>query len=152
MTRASVKEAEAYKTLISEFHPPRPVLLNFSKAFLVGGIICVVGQVILDHLVSIRIPFAQASSMTSSAMVVLGATLTGIGVYDRIGKFAGMGAALPITGFANSMVSPAMEFKREGFVLGVSARMFQISGPVIVYGSISSAIVSILKVFVFKAT
>ncbi|OPZ73801.1 MAG: SpoVA protein [Actinobacteria bacterium ADurb.Bin444] len=88
--------------------------------------------------------------MTSTAMVILGATLTGLGIYDRIGAYAGMGAALPITGFANSMVSPALEFKREGFILGVSAKMFQIAGPVIVYGSIAAFIVSYLRVFVFK--
>jgi stage V sporulation protein AC len=83
-------------------------------------------------------------------MVAAGALLTGLGIYDRIGAFAGMGAALPITGFANSIVSPAIEFKREGFVLGVSARMFQVAGPVIVYGSLSAVIVSILRVFVFR--
>ncbi len=149
MTKASVREAEAYKALTAKFHPSRPILRNLVAAFAVGGTICVVGQVILDHLVARGISFVQASSMTSSAMVFLGATLTGIGVYDRISKVGGMGAALPITGFANSIVSPAMEYKREGFVLGVSARLFQIAGPVIVYGSISSAIVSILKVFVF---
>jgi stage V sporulation protein AC len=152
MPKASVRETEAYKALIAKYHPPRPILRNVVSAFGVGGMICVVGQIILDHLVARGLPFVQASSMTSSAMVFLGATLTGIGVYDRISRIGGMGAALPITGFANSIVSPAMEFKREGFVLGVSARLFQIAGPVIVYGSISSAIVSILKVFVFRAT
>ena len=88
--------------------------------------------------------------MTSTAMVFLGAFLTGLGVYDEIGRFAGMGAALPITGFANSVVSPAMEYKREGFVLGVAARMFQVAGPVIVYGSLSALLVSILRLYVFK--
>ncbi len=149
MARATVREAETYNMLVKGFHPPRKVARNFVKAYMVGGSICVVGQVILDYFVRRDIPFVQASSMTSSSMVFLGALLTGLGVYDEIGRFAGMGSALPITGFANSIVSPAMEFKREGFVLGVAARMFQIAGPVIVYGSLASVIVSILKVFVF---
>jgi stage V sporulation protein AC len=149
MARATVREAEAYNMLVKGFHPPRAVSRNFIKAYIVGGAICVVGQIILDYLVASGVPYVQASSMTSSGMVFLGALLTGLGVYDEIGRYAGMGSALPITGFANSIVSPAMEFKREGFVLGVSARMFQIAGPVIVYGALSSIIVSILKVFVF---
>lgn len=149
MARATVREAEAYNMLVKGFHPPRNVAQNFVKAYMVGGSICVVGQIILDYLVRRDIPFVQASGMTSSSMVFLGALLTGLGVYDEIGRYAGMGSALPITGFANSIVSPAMEFKREGFVLGVAARMFQIAGPVLVYGSLASVIVSILKVFVF---
>lgn len=150
MTRVNVREQEAYARLVQTFHPRRPVLRNLAVAFWVGGAICVVGQVILDYLLSRQIPLTLSQSMTSTAMVVLGATLTGLGIYDRIGTFAGMGAALPITGFANSMVSPALEFKREGFILGVSARMFQIAGPVIVYGSVAAIIVSLLRVFVFK--
>lgn len=150
MTRATVREREAYAKLAQSYQPARPVARNLFVAFVVGGAICVAGQVILDYLASRQLPLAQAQSMTSTAMVVIGAFLTGIGIYDRIGAFAGMGAALPITGFANSMVSPAIEFKREGFILGVSARMFQIAGPVIVYGSITAVIVSILRVFILK--
>ena len=149
MTRARTKERDEYNRLARSFHPPRPILRNAVSAFLVGGTICTVAQVILDYL-SVRLPKTQALAMTSSLMVFLGAFLTGLGVYDEIGRFAGMGAALPITGFANSVVSPAMEFKREGVVLGVSARMFQVAGPVVVYGSLSALIVSILRVYVFK--
>lgn len=149
MTRPGTREREQYSRLVKSFHPPRPILRNILMAFLVGGAICVVAQIILDFLAS-RVPLTQALAMTSSVMVFLGAFLTGLGIYDEIGRFAGMGAALPITGFANSIVSPAMEFKREGFVLGVSARMFQVAGPVIVYGSLSAIIVSILRLYVFK--
>lgn len=149
MTRPGTKEREQYNRLAQSFQPPRPILRNTLMAFLVGGIICTVAQVILGFLLT-KMPKTQAAAMTSSAMVFLGAFLTGLGVYDEIGRFAGMGAALPITGFANSVVSPAMEFKREGFVLGVSARMFQVAGPVIVYGSLSALIVSILRLYVFK--
>ncbi|MGE5580351.1 MAG: stage V sporulation protein AC [Bacillota bacterium] len=150
MTRANTREQEAYLRMAEAFHPPRPIVRNLVVAFWVGGLICVVGQVILDFLLGRGIPQVQAGAMTSTAMVVIGATLTGLGIYDRIGAYAGMGAALPITGFANSMVSPALEFKREGFVLGVSAKMFQIAGPVIVYGSIAAVIVGLFRVFVFK--
>lgn len=150
MTRANTREQEAFSRMAETFHPGRPLLRNLAVAFWVGGTICVVGQIILDFLLARGISTTQAGSMTSTAMVILGATLTGLGIYDRIGAYAGMGAALPITGFANSMVSPALEYKREGFILGVSARMFQIAGPVIVYGSVAAVIVSLLRVFVFK--
>ena len=150
MTRANTREQEAFARMAEVYHPQRPLFRNLVVAFWVGGAICVVGQIILDFLLGRGTPTSQAGSMTSTAMVILGATLTGLGVYDRIGSYAGMGAALPITGFANSMVSPALEYKREGFILGVSARMFQIAGPVIVYGSIVALIVSLLRVFVFK--
>lgn len=147
--RPSTREKEMYNQLAKTYRPPRPILKNMALAFLVGGAICVVAQVILDYL-SKRMSATQATAMTSSLMVFLGAFLTGLGIYDEIGRHAGMGAALPITGFANSIVSPAMEFKREGFVLGVSARMFQVAGPVIVYGSLSALIVSILRLYVFR--
>lgn len=149
MTRPGTKERERFNNLVRGFRPARPIARNAAAAFAVGGAICVVAQAILGYLAK-RMPPAQAAAMTSSAMVFLGAFLTGLGVYDEIGRHAGMGAALPITGFANSIVSPAMEFKREGFVLGVSARMFQVAGPVIVYGSLSAMIVSILRLYVFK--
>ena len=148
MTRATAREREAYSKLAQSHRPARPIARNLFVAFVVGGAICVAAQVILDYLAARRLPLAQAQSMTSTAMVIAGALLTGIGIYDRIGAFAGMGAALPITGFANSMVSPAIEFKREGFILGVSARMFQIAGPVIVYGSVAAVIASLFQVFV----
>lgn len=149
MTRPRAREREEYNRLARSFQPPRPILRNTLLAFLAGGAICTVAQVILGYLCS-KLPKTQAAAMTSTIMVFLGAFLTGLGVYDEIGRFAGMGAALPITGFANSVVSPAMEFKREGFVLGVSARMFQVAGPVIVYGSLSALVVSILRLYVFR--
>ncbi len=107
-------------------------------------------QALLTYLVRKGIPLTQAYSMTSSAMVFAGAFLTGLGVYDRISRGGRNGASLPITGFANSVVSPAMEYKREGFVLGVAARMFQVAGPVIVYASLTATIVSVLRLYVFR--
>ncbi|MGI6628272.1 MAG: stage V sporulation protein AC [Bacillota bacterium] len=150
MARANIREVEAYSKLLEDFRPKRPLARNMVLAFLVGGLICVMGQVVLTHLVGKGISLIQAYAMTSSVMVFAGSFLTGIGVYDKIGRWAGMGASLPITGFANSVVSPAMEFKREGFVLGVAARMFQVAGPVIVYASLTATLVSVLKLYVFR--
>jgi len=113
-------------------------------AFLVGGIICTIGQVILRALLNTGMPKNDASSLTTLFMIFLGAFLTGLNVYDEIGRIGGAGAAIPVTGFANSIVSPAMEYKREGYVMGVGARMFLIAGPVLVYGIISSIIAGII--------
>lgn len=115
------------------------------RAFLVGGIICCIGQLVHD-LGSIWFSLDQAglSSFTAIVMVFLGSTLTGLGIYDKIGSFAGAGSIVPITGFANSIVSPAMEFKREGYVMGVGAKLFSIAGPVLVYGISASILVGLL--------
>ena len=110
-------------------------------AFLVGGVICMIGQVVSD-LFSLLLPKADVEiigQLTSTAMIFLGALLTGLGVYDRIGKYAGGGSIIPITGFANSVVSPAMEYRSEGMVFGVMCKMFVIAGPIIVSG-VSAAI------------
>jgi len=150
MTKANIREREAYSKLAEDYRPKRPIIRNLIVAFAVGGSICVVGQFFLNYLVAKKLPLTQAQGMTSSMMVFLGAFLTGMGVYDKLGRLAGMGAALPITGFANSIVSPAMEFKREGFVLGVAAKMFQVAGPVIVYASITSVLVTVIRQLLFK--
>ncbi|MGI6620104.1 MAG: stage V sporulation protein AC [Bacillota bacterium] len=149
MTKANIREQEAYSVFLEDFRPKRPTFRNIVVAFFTGGMICAVGQGVLSYLLSGSMPEKQAYALTSSVMVFLGAFLTGLGVYDKLGIFAGMGAALPITGFANSVVSPAMEYKREGFVLGVGARMFQVAGPVIVYATLAATIVSLIKLYVF---
>lgn len=150
MPRANTREIEEYSKLLEDFHPKRPIIRNLILSFVVGGLICTVGQGVLAYFKKRGVPLTQAYAMTSAVMIFSGAFLTGLGFYDRITKIAGMGGALPITGFANSVVSPAMEYKREGFVLGVAARMFQVAGPVIVYSSLTATIVSILKIYVFK--
>lgn len=137
-----------YQKLVQAKKPPRPVLRNALAAFLIGGLICAVGQLVMNYFVSHGMPPKEAAGPTSGVMVFLGALLTGLGIYDQIGRVGGMGSALPITGFANSIVSPAMEFKREGFVLGVGARMFVIAGPVIVYGLVTSFFVGLIKMFI----
>lgn len=130
-----------YKKYVDEISPKPKYLKNYIWAFIVGGIICVIGQGIND----LYMQFAQldkltASSATSLTLIFIGSLLTGLGVYDLIGKRAGAGSIIPITGFANSIVSPAMEYKREGYIMGVGANLFKIAGPVLVYGIGSSII------------
>lgn len=130
---------------------PKPTYIkNIVLAFLIGGGICTIGQLILKWLLKNGLDDKAAASGTSIILVFIGAFLTGLGVYDKIGKFGGAGAAVPITGFSNAMVSPAMEFKTEGFIFGVASKMFIIAGPVLVYGVGSSVIVGILHLLFTK--
>jgi len=141
-------EQKKYKEFAETKKPKPPVLRNVISAFIVGGIICTIGQIILNFYVSIGMDkLKEAPAATSATMVFLGAFLTGIGVYDQIGKRAGAGSIVPITGFANSIVSPAMEFKAEGFIFGVAAKMFVVAGPVIVYGMTISMIIGFIYYF-----
>lgn len=118
------------------------------RAFLVGGLICVIGQGIRYALeYGIGLTGDELSAYVSMVMIFLGAFLTGLGVYDRIGKFAGGGSIVPITGFANSVVSPSMEFKTEGYVYGTASKMFVIAGPIIVFGIASSVLVGLIYYF-----
>lgn len=130
-----------YKKYVDEISPKPTYLKNYILAFIVGGIICVIGQGIKDLYLNIgNLNDLSAGNATSITLIFIGAFLTGLGVYDLIGKRAGAGSIIPITGFANSIVSPAMEYKREGFILGVGANLFKIAGPVLVYGIGSSII------------
>ena len=118
--------------------PKSPVLLNCIKAFLVGGLICTIGQVEVNLLVNAGMEIKDARLLCSVSLVLLSIILTGFNVYDNIAKHAGAGTLVPITGFANAVVSPAIEFRSEGLVSGVGAKMFIIAGPVIVYGMLAS--------------
>lgn len=138
------KEQQDYKNFVKNKRPKPPLLKNMIMAFIVGGIISVIGQIMLNYFISKGLTPSQAGGPTSIVMVFLGAFLTGIGVYDKIGKFAGAGSVVPITGFANSIVSPAMEFKREGYVFGVAAKMFIVAGPVLVYGITSATFIGLI--------
>ena len=131
----------------SERHAPRsPVGPHMLWAFVVGGLICCFGQFLLNLYSAAGLDKETAATATSVSLVFLGALLTGLGVYDDMAKFAGAGTLVPITGFANSVVAPALEFKTEGFVLGTAAKMFIISGPVIVYGISASVVYGLLYV------
>lgn len=145
MPKGTRKQVKNYQTLSSKYAPPKTILRNVVLAFLVGGTISTAGQVVLTYLKSRGIDEKNAINLTAAAMIFLGAFLTGLGVYDEIGRVGGMGSALPITGFANSIASPAMEFKKEGYILGLGARMFVIAGPVIVYGIVTSMGVGLLR-------
>lgn len=133
-----------YNSLVKKESPGSKWYINIPKAFIFGGTICCIGELIRQFYLSMDLSDIAAGSFTSITLVFIGAFLTGIGVYDKLGKHGGAGTAVPITGFANSIVSPAMEFKTDGFVMGVGAKMFVVAGPVIVYGIISSVIVGIL--------
>ena len=139
----SMKKNE-YQKYIDQKTPNSTLGKDLCLAFIIGGLICCIGQAIGDGLKAMGAATETAASATSVILVFLGAFLTGIGVYDSIAKFAGAGTIVPITGFANSVVSPAMEFKSEGLVLGLSAKMFIIAGPVLVYGMLSSVAVGIV--------
>lgn len=135
----------------AERKAPKPTYIkNTVLAFLVGGGICVIGQLILNWLLKNGLDDKAAASGTSIILIFIGALLTGLGVYDKIGKIGGAGAAIPITGFSNAVVSPAMEFKTEGFIFGVASKMFVIAGPVLVYGIGSSVIVGIIHLLFTK--
>ena len=139
------RDRTLYQQMVSEAMPKKPMLPQLLKAFVVGGLICCIGQAVSDlGRTMLHLDEDALSAFTAIVMVFLGATLTGIGLYDKIGKFAGAGSIVPITGFANSLVSPAMEYKREGYIMGVGAKMFTIAGPVLVYGIGSSVIYGIL--------
>ncbi|NMA86660.1 MAG: stage V sporulation protein AC [Tissierellia bacterium] len=139
-----------YKKYADQKVPKPTYLKNMLYAFLVGGAICTLGQIIRNKLFKLGLAEKAVAAGTSIILIFIGAFLTGIGVYDKIGKIGGAGAAIPITGFANSIVSPAMEFKKEGYIFGVAARMFSIAGPVLVYGVGSSIIVGILYLIFTK--
>ena len=139
------KTVQAYLQLVDRFSPKSEMGKGIFRAFWVGGVICMIGQGITDFFSYVLLWGAQAASTaTSICLIFLAALLTGIGVYDRIGKYAGAGSIVPITGFSNSVVSPAMEFRREGLVMGVGAKLFTLSGPVLVYGISASILVGLI--------
>ena len=142
------RERARYAQLVERFAPRSEMGVGLFRAFWVGGTICAIGQVIMDLYTNwLQLGMQAASTATSITLVFLSALLTGIGVYDRIGKYAGAGSIVPITGFANSVVSPAMEFRREGLVMGVGAKLFTLAGPVLVYGISGSIIVGLIVFF-----
>jgi len=142
-------DAQQYRAEVNARMPKGCVFRACIRAFWTGGVICCIGQLTNDALrLLCKLPKEETAAGTAIIMVFLGAFLTGIGVYDKIGDYAGAGSVVPITGFANSVVSPAMEFKPEGYVLGVGAKMFGIAGPVLVYGITASVIAGLLSLLI----
>jgi len=138
---------QEYQDFASAREPKRPILKNCLKAFLVGGIICTIGQGLIWFFTT-YFDFNEktAGSPTASVLIFISVLLTSLGVYDHIAQWAGAGTAIPVTGFANTIASAAIEHRSEGFVLGVGGNMFKIAGPVIVYGVFSAFVVAIIKV------
>ena len=134
-----------YIAYVNSFDPPTKHFKNCYRAFLVGGLICSLGQflrIMYEELLGLT--GDELSGTVSITLIFLGTLLTGLGVYDRIGRHAGAGSIVPITGFANSVCSPAMEFKTEGYIYGMAAKMFIVAGPIIVFGVLSGVIVGLL--------
>lgn len=135
-----------YDKMVKKATPNSELMKDMLKAFVVGGLICVIGQLITEAYLALDIKKEDAAALTSATLIFIGASLTALGVYDKIANIGKAGTLVPITGFANSIVSPAMEYKTEGLVPGVGSKMFIIAGPVLVYG-ISA---SIIYAFVYK--
>ena len=135
-----------YNRYVARLAQKSPLGKDLLRSFLVGGLICVIGQLILNGFTALDLSEQDAAAATSVSLVFLSAVLTGLSVYDDIAKFAGAGTLVPITGFANAVVSPAIEFKAEGFVTGMAAKMFIIAGPVIVYGTVASVLYGLILV------
>lgn len=131
---------ESYDKRVKAASPGSPVALNCLKAFLIGGGICLLGELLCESYQGLGLPLKEARAWVSLTLIFLSALLTALGLYDRLAKHAGAGTLVPITGFANSVVSPAMEFRSEGLVLGLGAKLFVISGPVIVFGIAASIV------------
>lgn len=140
------KTTDEFNKIIKKEKPKVNKVKNFLKAFLVGGIICLIGQ-IFQELYMTFFDYTQqdAGTMATITMIFIGGLLTGLDVYDEIGQFAGAGSLVPVTGFANSMVAPALEYKQEGFIIGIGANLFSIAGPVLAYGMVSAFIVGLLQ-------
>lgn len=133
-----------YGKLVQKLSPNSPMWKDCIWAFVVGGLICTLGQLIMNGYLALDLEKESASTATAMTLVALSALFTGLSLYDNLAKHAGAGTLVPITGFANSVAAPAVEFKTEGFILGVGAKMFTIAGPVIVYGLAASVVYGLI--------
>ena len=133
-----------YGKLISNMAPKSPIVKDCLNAFWIGGLICCIGQLIMNGYAALGLDKTDAGTATSMTLVVISALLTGLSLYDNIAKYAGAGTLVPITGFANAIAAPAVEFKTEGFILGVGAKIFTIAGPVILYGVSASVVYGLI--------
>ncbi|WP_027964512.1 stage V sporulation protein AC [Halalkalibacillus halophilus] len=138
-----------YKKSIKPYQPKPPLILNCVKAFVIGGLICVIGQgLMIFYMEVFGFTQKQAGNPTVTTLILIAAILTGFGVYDKLGQFAGAGSAVPVTGFANSITSAAMEHRSEGIVLGVASNMFKLAGSVIVFGTVAAYVVGVVRYIV----
>jgi stage V sporulation protein AC len=139
-----IESVKQYQDYVEKKSPNSPILKNCFNAFWVGGLICSIGQIILDICKARELDSQISGTIVSIILIGISAFLTGLNIFNKIGKFAGAGSLIPITGFANSIVSPAMEYKSEGYVMGVGGKMFTIAGPVLVFGISTSIIVGMI--------
>ncbi len=144
-------EAQQYQQLQSKREIKRPVFKNCIKAFLVGGTICLIGQLITTFYIHF-FDFTEqtAGNPTVATLIIITMFLTGFGIYDHLGQFAGAGTAIPVTGFANAVISSAIEHRPEGYILGVGSNMLKLAGPVIVYGVFSAFLIALIKTVIIK--
>lgn len=141
---------EQYQEMQKQAAPPSKSYINIPMAFLIGGLICVIGQLLLEGYTALGLEKDIAAAWTSITLVCLSALLTGFGLYEQLARHAGAGTLVPITGFANAVASSALEAKTEGFILGVGAKIFTIAGPVILYGSAASVVYGVIYYFFLK--
>ncbi|MCL2387008.1 MAG: stage V sporulation protein AC [Defluviitaleaceae bacterium] len=140
-------DKQAYNKMVKSAQPKSAVFSNCLRAFLVGGLICAIAQVMYSLLEAAGVSQENVGTIVAAILIIVAILLTALRVYDKIGKFAGAGSIVPITGFANAIAAPAIEHKKEGLILGLGAKMFVIAGPVIVYGTITSVIVGLIYYF-----
>lgn len=143
----SIDTKKEYLDYVDKKSPNSPILKNCFNAFWIGGLICSIGQIIFDFCQYKWLDTTTSSTVVSIILIGIAAFLTGLNVFNKIGKFAGAGSLVPITGFANSIVSPAIEYKSEGYIMGVGGKMFTVAGPVLVFGISASVIVGIIATF-----
>ena len=139
-----INTQKEYNEYVKQKSPNSPILKDCFNAFWVGGLICSIGQIILDFCKYKGMTDNLAATTVSISLIAISAILTGLNLFNKVGKFAGAGSLIPITGFANSIVSPAIEYKSEGYVMGVGGKMFTVAGPVLVYGISTSVIIGII--------
>ena len=133
-----------YQNMVKRQAEPSPIWKDTALAFLIGGAICALGQGILGAALEAGLPRAEASTLTTISLVGLSVLLTGLNLYNKLARFGGAGTLVPVTGFANAMAAPAIDFKSEGLVTGMAARMFTVAGPVLVYGTAASALYGLI--------
>lgn len=149
VNKKKTKVQQEYDQFAKAREPKRPILANCAKAFLVGGFICLIGQFVQDFFLwNFDFTERTAGNPTVAVMIFISVALTALGVYDHIGQWAGAGTAVPVTGFANSMASAAIEYRSEGYVLGVGSNMFKLAGSVIVFGVFASFVVALVRTII----
>ena len=145
-----IETKQTYQDYVNKKSPNSPILKDCFNAFWVGGLICTIGQIIMNICKERGFDQNLSGTIVSIILIGISAFLTGLNIFNKIGKFAGAGSLVPITGFANSIVSPAIEYKSEGYVMGVGGKMFTVAGPVLVFGISSSVIIGIIATLFIK--